>query len=318
MVRRRGKMLLSDEWFAGGVSHKGMDGIFAMKLHEHDKYNGSLRARKSFFAFDDRIIALGSGLENGLEGSELHTTLFQNSLPDNISDTFRTIADSLTIICDRFGNTFFVKEAFVVLSRGMQHSFHEETAEPTSGRFEKAYIRHGDIVRDGHYEYMTVIHATPEQIEEYMGEQPYLVTRCDEQAHIVEDRTSGTKGFAVFENIAEGDDEILAEATPSLIMYSCEGGEMTLSVSNPDLAIYSGPSDEVFDADGKRMERSIYGRDWVDDDCQPTSVILTLNGEWTVSDCGDSEVKVSHEDGNTVLVIMTREAGTEEMTLEQK
>ena len=37
------EMLLSDEWFAGGVSHKGMDGAFAMKLHEHDKYNGSLR-----------------------------------------------------------------------------------------------------------------------------------------------------------------------------------------------------------------------------------------------------------------------------------
>lgn len=309
------EMLLSDEWFAGGVSHKGMDGIFAMKLHEHDKYNGSLRARKSFFAFDDRIIALGSGLENGLEGSELHTTLFQNSLPDNISDTFRTIADSLTIICDRFGNTFFVKDALIVLSRGMQHSFHEETAEPTSGRFEKAYIRHGDIVRDGHYEYMTVIHATPEQIEEYMGEQPYLVTRCDEHAHIVEDRTSGTKGFAVFENIAEGDDGILAEATPSLIMYSCEGGKMTLSVSNPDLAIYSGPSDEVFDADGKRVERSIYGRTWVNDHCQPTSVVLTLNGEWTVSDYGDSMVKSWYEDGKTVLVIMSREARTEEIIL---
>ena len=93
---------------------------------------------------------------------------------------------------------------------------------------------------------------------------------------------------------------------------------MTLSVSNPDLAIYSGPSDEVFDADGKRVERSIYSRTWVNDHCQPTSVVLTLNGEWTVSDCGDSEVKVSHEGGNTVLEIMTREAGTEEMTLEQK
>ena len=292
-----------------------MDGIFAMKLHEHDKYNGTLRARKSFFAFGDRIVALGSGLENGLQGSELHTTLFQNSIPDNVSDTFRTIADSLTIVCDRFGNAFFVKEALIALSRGTQHSFHEETGEPTSGRFEKAYIRHGSQVKNGDYEYMAVIHATPEQIEEYMGEQPYAVVRCDLQAHIVEDKVSGAKGFAVFESIAEGDDEILAEATPSLIMYSCDDGKMTLSVSNPDLAIYSGPSDEVFDGDGKRVERSIYGRTWVNDHCQPTSVTVRLNGDWTVSDSGDSEVTASHEGGSTVLVFTTREARTEEIIL---
>ena len=311
------EMLLSDEWFAGGVSHRGMDGIYAMKLHEHDKYNGSLRAQKSFFAFGDKIVALGSGLENDMEDSELHTTLFQNSLPDGISDTFRTIADSLTIICDRFGNTFFIKEALVTLSRGTQHSFHEETAEPTSGRFEKAYIRHGDIVKNGHYEYMAAIHASPEQIEEYMAELPYSVVRCDNQAHIVEDKASGTKGFVVFENIAEGDDEILAEATPSLIMYSLEDGKMTLSVSNPDLAIYSGPSDEVFDENGKRIERSIYGRKWVNDHCQPTSIVLKLNGVWTVGGCGDSQVKTSVEDGRTILMIMSREARTEEITLIQ-
>ena len=72
-------MLLSDEWFAGGVSHKGVCGAYAMKLHEHDKYNGSLRAHKSFFLFGNRIIALGSDIENSLEGAPVHTTLFQNT-----------------------------------------------------------------------------------------------------------------------------------------------------------------------------------------------------------------------------------------------
>lgn len=76
------EMLLSDEWFAGGVTHKGNAGAYAMILHEHDKYNGSLRARKSYFAFDNRVIALGSDLENFLPGSSLHTTLFQNVLND--------------------------------------------------------------------------------------------------------------------------------------------------------------------------------------------------------------------------------------------
>ncbi len=36
--------------------------------------------------------------------------------------------------------------------------------------------------------------------------------------------------------------------------------KMLLTVSQPDLALYRGASDEAFDKDGKRVERSIYSR----------------------------------------------------------
>lgn len=310
------EMLLSDEWFAGGVSHKGMDGVFAMKLHEHDKYNGTLRGLKSFFAFGDRIVALGSGLENRLGGSGLHTTLFQNSMPGSKSQTpVYTSGDSLTVVRDRFGNAFFVKGDNVVYTSGIQHSFHEETADPTEGRFEKAYIDHGSIVDGGSYEYMAVVHASPEKCEEYAAALPYTVVRCDSMAHIVADRVSGEKGFAVFGGLDPEDDAIIEQATPSLIMYSLGDGELTLSVCNPDLALYSGPSDEVFGEDGKRKERSVYGRTWVDSPCGPSEVRLTLKGDWSITDPGDSSVTSVKDGENTVLVFTTREARTEEITL---
>lgn len=47
--------MLPDEAFAGGLSQQHMNGNFGMKLHEHDKYNGSHRARKSFHFFDETI-----------------------------------------------------------------------------------------------------------------------------------------------------------------------------------------------------------------------------------------------------------------------
>ena len=326
------EMLLSDEWFAGGVVHKGKDGLYAMKLHEHDKYNGSLKGLKSFFVFGDRIVALGSNLENGLEGSELHTTLFQNALPDstatatiagsgvsmNASGDTLHITGSRVSLSDRFGNAFIVKDADIVAVRGLQHSFHEETAEPTEGWFEKAYIRHGGIVKDGGYEYMAVVHASPERVEKYVEEAPYEVVRCDSKAHIVRDNESGETAFAIFGGIDEGDDGIIASATPSLVMYSCRDGRMTLSVCNPDLAIYSGPSDEIFDEDGKRRERSVYGRKWINDPCMPVSVELVLNGNWEIEEKGDSEVSATCSDGKTRLVFTTREARTEEITLEKK
>ena len=75
------EMLLSDESFSGGISIRGKNGAFGMKLHEHDKYNGSLRARKSVFFFDNRIVALGSNIASALP-EETHTTLFQVFLED--------------------------------------------------------------------------------------------------------------------------------------------------------------------------------------------------------------------------------------------
>ncbi len=311
------EMLLSDEWFAGGVTHKGEYGAFAMKLHEHDKYNGSLRARKSYFAFDDRIIALGTDLENALPGSELHTTLFQNSLCEkdcrkNVSNEMK---DSLTVLSDRFGNVYMVRNATVRSFRGLQHSLHEETDKATQGWFEKAYICHGDIVKGAEYEYMVGLHSDKAKADEWKKVKPYSVIRKDRQAHVVRDLLSGVTGCAVFES---GDvDSVILSSTPALIMYSTDRERLTLSVCNPDLALYEGEADEVYDENGKRIERSVYGREWIDSHCLPTSVTIRLSGTWQISDTGKSSVEISLSEGNTLLTIHTSEAKTEEIQLKK-
>ncbi len=336
------EMLLSDEWFAGGVSHKGLCGVFAMKLHEHDKYNGSLRARKSFFAFGDRIVALGTDLENALPGSELHTTLFQNSVTENTPtavdgkqvcslDYAEELDSPLTVVSDRFGNSYFVRDARVRVSRGLQHSLHEETDLPTEGVFEKAYIVHGTLVgkfaaagdistkgdayMKDNYEYMVGVLAPAARVESWRQSKPYSVIRRDSRAHVVRDAESGVTGCAVFEGGPV--DSLILDSAPALIMYSSEADVLTLSVSNPDLALYRGEADEVYDAEGKRIERSVYGRSWIDSHCLPTNVTLKLNGLWKIRDCGKSDVTATAADGSTKLSFTTREARTEEIELER-
>jgi chondroitin-sulfate-ABC endolyase/exolyase len=98
-------------------------------------------------------------------------------------------------------------------------------------------------------------------------------------------------------------------------MYSTNGDAMTLSVANPDLALYAGESDEKFDKDGKRLERSVYSRHWIDNACAPTTVKVTVKGIWEISANGGSDVTLTHEDRNTVLVFRSKEARTEEITL---
>ncbi len=333
------EMLLSDEWFAGGVTHKGNAGAYAMILHEHDKYNGSLRARKSYFAFGNRIIALGSDLENFLPGSSLHTTLFQNVLTDPQQDITKVNQGAIAArefsheyegdmitVQDRFGNAWFVRNGKVAVRRGLQHSLHEETDEPTEGYFEKAYICHGSMVSKGtvpqdrymkdSYEYMTVIHASDSEIREYSERLPYSVIRCDRKAHIIRDNATGIISGAIFEEL-DGEDSLsgIEASSPCMVMMSLEGPVMTLSVSNPDLGLYTGPSDEILDGNGKRTERSIYGREWVDNPCGNTAIDMTLTGKWKLEDAGDSTVTVLVEGDSTRLHFTTKGARTEEIRL---
>lgn len=317
------EMLLSDEWFAGGVTHKGISGAYAMKLHEHDKYNGSLRAKKSFFAFENRVICLGSDIENSLKGAPVHTTIFQNHVGEGTEKIFSDYMNSRgDILRDGRMDVYFIKEAQVVRTRGLQHSLHEETDAPTQGWFEKAYIDHGDIIKGGRYEYMLFMPVSKDDIrlifdeqalDEYSQKLPYTVLRQDSSVHGVADHVSGTRAFAVFEEGAV--DSMIVSSTPAMLMYSIEADEMTLSASNPDLALYEGPADEKFDQNGKRIERSIYGREWVNNPCGQTTVTLTLDGLWEIAEDNGCDVTASQDNRQTTLTFKSREARTEEIKL---
>ena len=302
------EMLISDEWFAGGVTHKGQNGAYAMKLHEHDKYNGSLRAKKSFFVVENRIVCLGSDIENSLEGAPVHTTLFQKSL-DSSEEDIQFISEE-GFIKDHDGVTYIVRDAKIHFRSGLQHSLHEESDMPTEGLFELAYIDHGDIVKDGRYEYAVILPGGTSD-----AAASYEIVRHDSNVHSVKDIPTGIVSAAIFE---EGSvDQHIVYSSPAMLMYSAEGDVMTLSVANPDLALYEGESDEKFDAEGKRLERSVYSRYWIDNPCAPTTIKVTVKGLWDISDDNGSDVVCIHVNGNTSLTFKSKEARTEEITLKK-
>ena len=295
------EMLLSDEWFAGGVAD-GDCGVFAMKLHENDKYNGSLRARKSWFVFGNRIVCLGSDIESDIP---VHTTLFQNSLPAPVE------ADSLSRqseLRDRFGNVWFLSGCTAVCTRTLQHSLHEESDAPTSGWFEKAYI----LQDKASYEYLTLVQASEDEIRSVKECLPYEVLSRSRSLHCVRSLRDGSVGAAVFE---EGRvDELIREATPCLLLYHSDEDGLHLSLCNPDLALYSGEADEILDESGKRRERSVYSRNWIDNDCAPVKVSLTLDGHWTIAEA--PEGTVCESDGRkTYLQVTTSEGRSEKLLL---
>ena len=100
-------------------------------------------------------------------------------------------------------------------------------------------------------------------------------------------------------------------------MYSGNGNKLEISVSNPDLALYRGPADEVFTSDGKYVERSIYSRKWVNNDCGEVSVELLLEGLWKTVSVPEGTI-VREEGDSTRLIVPTSEGRTEKLVMTEK
>ncbi len=284
------EMLFSDEAFAGGLQSDG-NGVFAFKLHEHDKYQGSLRARKSYFFMDEKILCLGTDIENTNSERPTETTLFQNhveskdkaiklngeALNDNAFN--KTLEAKDTWIMDNKGNAYFIPEGKIQLSKGVQHSKDQATMEATEGLFSAAVISHGTAPQKGTYHYLVMPYST-EDAAEKMAEKPgYSVLSQEREKHIVH-FDNNTTTYAFFEPARANDKGIIVSTNISCIaMTELKAQKLTLDVCNPDLTLYKGEADEIYQ-NGKRVERSIYSRPWRPAPSLPTEVKLELKGKW--------------------------------------
>ena len=59
---------------------------------------------------------------------------------------------------------------------------------------------------------------------------------------------------------------------------------MAISVCDPDLHLYEGKSDDVYDENGKRMERSVYSRTWLNNISAVSEIEIVLNGNWKLAE----------------------------------
>lgn len=331
------EMLISDEMFAGGLHLEGRNGMFAMKLHEHPKYEGSHRARKSFFFFDNRIICLGSDIENNNDKYPTQTTLFQNYLNHTSETIYWNIAGAIAAfpysrelaldnpvwMLDNKGNGFYIPGGqTVTLSKAVQHSKHQATDADTEGNFAAAWLDHGAAPQRSGYEYAIVVQSNTAEMEQFydamlLPEQAaYTVLRKDRSVHAVYDNASRTTAYAIFEadesvNIGY----VTAVDTPCMVMIREEDDRLIISAVDPDLRLYEGIEQDQYDENGKQVEVSLYSRSWVHADSIRHTLRMRLQGSWT-KQAGDDLIRIvecGSED--TVIELTSKDAMPLEITL---
>lgn len=315
------EMLISDEAFAGGVSMDNMQGVFGLMLHGHGKYDGSFKARKSWFFFDDRIICLGSSIEAEDEAHEVITTLYQTYLTEEnrqaymgteaitgLSDEcrFDGITAEAVWLTDPCGSRYRIpKGQHIVLKQSMQKSKAQDTDEDTKAPFSTAWLSHGKAPIDAGYEYMIRVLPEEESGVNKGKEPPYRVLSRNRQLHAVWDTALGITGYVFFEPCSieqEGDRCVMSVSAPCLVMEQLKGGHLTLSVCDPDLRFYEGTEADQLLLDGTQKEVSLYSRTWKMEKSIGSWVRVMLFGRFKMDEAQD-QVRIFQNEDFTVLEV---------------
>ena len=313
------EMLLSDEYFAGGLSQQGDNGNFGMILHEHDKYNGSHRARKSYHFFDEEVVCLGSNIENDVKDYSTETTIFQLNLEKESDKQFWAESLNYNYCMDHLGNGYYFPKEMtgkILYDKNLkQMSLRSTDGQHTEGAWVTLSVNHGNAPKDEDYEYAILPKTEIGKLSELALKPDYEVLKKDRQAHIV--KRGEMTSYVLFESIDNlSDGLILKTDTACLLMVKEELEKIVLTVCNPDLALYRGVSDEKFDRNGKRIERSVYSRDWIANEAMSVPVVVTLRGSWNVEESDDVKV-IENAEGKTIIKVNCREGRSFDLLLKK-
>ncbi len=327
------EMLLSTQTFNGALSMND-NGLFATIVEGHPKYDGSFSANKSVFFFDDRIVALGSGIKTADDQHNTETTLFQHAVRPGTKATAvngkalgkgdrQQLATSNNLLMDPNNNAYFLPEGqSLLIERKEQESRHQKNSKVTHGEFATAILSHGKAPENAGYEYAVLVNTTPEKAAQFSNnmtsdQKPYQIVRKDNQAHVVKDQVSGMTGYALFSAGVVDAGVVASVDTPVLLMTEGDENKLSLTLVDPDLRLYQGRDESQYDEQGVQKEVSIYSRSWRKAPSIPHTLTLELKGQWQPSSLPDDVVIKGYQNGNTLLVITTEQARNVEFELKK-
>nr|WP_044265502.1 chondroitinase family polysaccharide lyase [Bacteroides timonensis] len=303
-------MARSKENFSGSSSLEGKNGMFAMKLMERSlkNFTPDFVARKSVFCFGNRMICLGTGINNSNFSYPTETTLFQSTFRKDSTSIFvdgkkrnkmfyKELNDGkLHWIQDGYNNHYFVK-GNIEVQIARQDSRHEKTRVQTYGTFSSAWINHGKAPRDAEYEYMVLIQPSSDELDIARRKQTYQIVQKDHTAHIVFDEETGITAYAVFEDYTPLTDRLLLQvpAETMVMQRKVDKKQILVSICDPNLHI---------------TEKSFTTKEA----SQPIEKKLLLKGKWEM-DNPSEKVSLSSVGENTQLTVICQHGQPVEFTL---
>lgn len=237
------------EQFCGGVS----DGYFAsMSFKMTDKMGTS--AKKSWFAFDEGYLSIGSGIKSS-HWADVNTTIEQEKLDgevyingEQIPRGEKQYSNVKTVF--HGGNGYYFPQADDVciknrtqVSRIMDNTRKvKQNAAPTVGEAVEQrqdmfalYIPHGKRPASETYEVMALINTTPEILAEYAANPPVSVVANTNKIHAAYHKEDDIAFATFFEygSVTFPNGMVVKVDVPAMILVKHVDGKLSISVSNP-------------------------------------------------------------------------------------
>jgi chondroitin-sulfate-ABC endolyase/exolyase len=296
------QMIRSDRTFVGGVTHRGTNGAFVMRLHEIP-FDQSFTAEKSYFFIDNMILCLGSDIINNDRKHFTQTNLFQRvlkskntplvvngksitafpakgKLPKNKWNWL--IDPQQTGYCIAPGNQ-------VEYSRKTQNSRDQRDKKNTKGNFTCAWIDHGKAPRKASYQYFVFPQTNKAFMTDFANKMsspataPVKILKQNSTTHAIAYPAKNLWAAVLFKPQDTPFLPLVKKVSRRcLVMIEKAGDKYFLSVSDPDLEM------------AKRGKHGYYSR--------PRSVKLILNGKWQAVK-PLSNLQVKHNSRDTLLDI---------------
>ncbi|MBK6284735.1 MAG: polysaccharide lyase 8 family protein [Draconibacterium sp.] len=237
VLTARGYRIESD--FVGGVSD-GQNGIAVM-----DYNRDGLKARKSWFMFNNKVICLGAGV-SASEGLPVTTSVNQSFLNgevvvktaggEKIVNESEEVKNPQWILHDNIGY-FFPKGGSLQLQSGQVNGAWNWVAsrypeEILKANIFKLYFEHGKNPKNDSYEYILVPNATRSVLEEMEKQLSFeIINTINTQEVVTSDKTmAGVVFYKAGKSAAFGGFEV---DQPCLVMLKKQDNGIQISVADP-------------------------------------------------------------------------------------
>jgi len=288
----------SDRTFLAGIVFNDTISMFSLQLHDIT-YDKTFTADKSVFCFGNVLVCLGSNVNDSAHTVRTETTLFQNHLlpGEQILLNGKKIKKQTEnlqkpVLTDNIGNCFIVNEGNV--------DVFEKDSMVT------AVINHGTAPINKKYSYFMLLQPDKKQIVRISGEKncPFKVDRNDKTAHIVTDKTSGVRAYAIFNKDSVLNDLYISKVNIAsvLMLKSDADGILSIALSDPDMHRPSATSLQTLNHDIEAAPARSFNYE------------LELKGKYT-AETADENIKIVQKDNATIVSLKVINGATYKMKL---
>lgn len=253
----------SFDW-AGGVDlgNYGIAGLQLQSLGSSLKVDGAV-SKKSWFMFDDEIVAVGSGISSS-SGNKVETTIDNRQIKSDLSNQVVINGETPNIVDnsavqDKDGTTirnalwaniqgnvkgadigyYFPRESTTIHALKERRDSNWNTQGPTdqavSGNYAALWFEHGESPTDASYEYVILPGKSASETEKYASTPAAEILENSNDAHAVRENKLGITGVNFWNDKVKTVAGITSNKKASVIVKVTDSA-VELSVSDPTQA----------------------------------------------------------------------------------